>query len=225
MHERAYVPHLRNSVLLRCLMGVVLAALLTGCQSTYYAAWETLGKHKRDLLRDYVGKARNEQEAAKTDFKDALTRLKEMTRFDGGKLEEAYRQVEKDYKRCHDRRESICSRIKDIEDVAAALFAEWEKELGSYSSENLRASSRAKLRETRHRYEALHAAMQTSAESMTPVLAKLKDQTLFLKHNLNAQAVGSLKGEVISIEGDVQKLIIEMNSSIARADEFMRGLQ
>jgi ElaB/YqjD/DUF883 family membrane-anchored ribosome-binding protein len=224
MHERICPLKLELTTFWRCLTVLIAAVSLVGCRSAYYAAWETLGKHKRDLLRDYVGKTRSEQEAAKTEFKDALTRLKEITSFDGGKLEQAYRQVEKDYSRCRDRSESIRSRIKDVEDVAAALFAEWEKELAGYSSENLRSSSRAKLQETRQRYEGLRSALWRSAESMSPVLAKLKDQSLFLKHNLNAQAIGSLKGEVVSIESDVQKLIAEMNAAIARADEFMKDL-
>jgi hypothetical protein len=224
MKPRQFLSFYRTS------MGQVLAAILVvtalcGCQSTYYAAWEKLGKHKRDLLRDYVQDASKEQQKAKAEFKDALTRLKEITGFDGGKLEEAYRAVDKDYKRCSDRAASIRSRIKDIEDVSAALFKEWEQEITTYTSDTLRSSSKSKLRETKQRYEALHTALQRSSDSMTPVLARLKDQALFLKHNLNAQAIGALKGEVVSIEGDIQKLIAEMNISISRADEFINGLK
>jgi hypothetical protein len=207
------------------LFAVSICVAFTGCKTTYYTFWEKLGKEKRDLLRDNVVKARDEQEAAKTEFKDALTRLRELTGFDGGKLEQAYKQVEKDYKQCNDRAESVRSRITKIEGIADDLFAEWEKELASYSSENLRAISRTKLRETRQRFEELRLALRKSAASMAPVLAKLKDQTLFLKHNLNAQAIGSLKGKVISIEADVQKLIAEMNASIAQAEQFIKGLE
>lgn len=210
-----------------CLMVLlaVLGSALAGCQSTYYAAWEKLGKHKRDLLRDNVEKARDEQEKAKTEFKDALTRLKELTKFEGGKLEEIYRKVEADYKDCSSRAAAIKSRIEKIQDIADALFTEWEKELAQYSSESLRASSRSKLQETRQRYAGLHTALQRSSQSMDPILAKLKDQTLYLKHNLNAQAVGALRGEVVSIESDVQRLIDEMNASIAKADEFIKHLE
>lgn len=208
----------------QAVIAVVLLFLVAGCKTTYYAAWEKLGKHKRDLLRDYVEDTRDEQQQAKTEFKDALTRLKELTKFDGGKLEEAYRAVERDYTECQERADSIRKRIGDIEDVAQALFAEWAKENESYSSANLRSSSEAKLRETKRRYEELHKALQSSTDSMTPVLARLKDQTLYLKHNLNAQAIGALRGEVVSIEGDIQKLIAEMNAAIAKADDFIKGL-
>ncbi len=203
---------------------VILATLLVGCQSTYYSAWEKLGKHKRDLLRDQVEKTRDEQQAAKEEFKDALTRLKELTGFDGGKLEQAYKAVQGDYEQCKERAESIGGRIEKIENIASALFTEWERELETYSSEALRADSRSKLTQTRQRYETLHAALERSTQAMDPVLARLKDQSLFLKHNLNAQAIGALKGEVISIEGDIQKLIAEMNVAIARAEDFIQTM-
>ena len=48
---------------------------------------------------------------------------------------------------------------------------------------------------------------------------------LYLKHNLNAQAIASLKGEATSIQTEISRLIDQMNQSIARADEFVKTLQ
>ena len=45
-----------------------------------------------------------------------------------------------------------------------------------------------------------------------------------LKHNLNAQAIASLKGEAANIQDDMAKLIAEMNRSIEQADEFVKAL-
>ena len=58
-----------------------------GCQKTYYTVWEKLGKEKRHLLKDEVEKQRVEQEKASEEFKDALTRIKEIYGLDGGELE------------------------------------------------------------------------------------------------------------------------------------------
>ena len=69
-------------------LGLALClALVSGCRSTYYAAWEKFGVYKRDLLKKKVVAARDEQKAAGEQFKDALTRLKELYGYDGGKLE------------------------------------------------------------------------------------------------------------------------------------------
>lgn len=204
------------------LLLVCLAAL--GCRSTYYSIWETLGKHKRDLLKDNVEKARDDQQAAAEQFKDALTRLKELTGFKGGDLEKIYNRLNDDYKRSEEKATAVKERVRKVEQVANDLFKEWEQEAGSIQSPTLRASSRSKLTETKRKYESLYQAMLRAERSMQPVLTQFRDQVLYLKHNLNAQAIGALKGEVTNIEGDVSALLKEMNRAIAEADAFIKAL-
>lgn len=207
----------RMSFLLLCL-------LLVGCRSTYYSVWEKFGKHKRDLLRDNVEQVRDDQQAAAEQFKDALTRLKELTGFKGGDLEKIYDRLNADYKSSEAKATTVKDRIRKVEQVAADLFKEWEQEIGSIQNPNLRASSRSKLTETKAKYESLHSAMVRAERSMQPVLTQFRDHVLYLKHNLNAQAVGALKGEVGTIESDVSALLKEMNRSIAEADAFIKTL-
>ena len=65
-----------------------------------------------------------------------------------------------------------------------------------------------------------------SAETgMEPVIAQFKDQVIYLKHNLNAQAIGALRGETLDIEKEIQQLIKDMNASIQQADSFIQGLE
>jgi hypothetical protein len=59
---------------------------------------------------------------------------------------------------------------------------------------------------------------------MDPVLHQFHDQVLYLKHNLNAAAIGSLRGAADSIQGDIQRLLDQMNRSIAEADRFIQTL-
>ena len=63
--------------------------------------------------------------------------------------------------------------------------------------------------------------MLNARKRMTPVLTNLNDYVLYLKHNLNAQAVGALKGEVAGIETDVDRLIADIQKSIKAADLFL----
>ena len=56
---------------------------------------------------------------------------------------------------------------------------------------------------------------------MQPVLASLYDNVLYLKHNLNAQAVGSLRTTFDELEGDIDILVERMNQSIARSNDFI----
>ena len=203
---------------------VVLLVLVSGCRSTYYAAYEQFGVHKRDMLKKDVIAARDEEKEAGEQFKDALVKLKEVYGFNGGDLEKAYKGLQSEYEDCVDKAEDVHKRIRSMETVAGDLFAEWEKEIKEISTPSLQESSRKQLRLTRERYESLHDALKQAERSMTPVLTQLHDHVLFLKHNLNAQAIASLKGEAASIQTDINRLITQMNTAINRADEFINTM-
>lgn len=202
-----------------------MALATTGCRTVYYAAWEKLGVEKRDLLKKAVVAARDEQKEAGEQFKDAMTRLKEITRFDGGKLEAAYRNLKTDYEEAEARAVSVRKRIREVEQVSQDLFAEWEKEIQQINTPKLRAGSEQQLRETRRRYEDMHVALTRAEQTMAPVLVQLKDYSLFLKHNVNASAIASLRGEAADIQAEIGKLLQDMNASIAKADQFVRQME
>ena len=219
MNRPASLPNLVSIML-----GAALLAA-AGCSTAYYAAWEKLGYAKRDILKERVVEARDEQQAAGEQFKDALTKLKEVYTFQGGDLEKAYRELQGEYDDARSRAEAVSKRIRSMETVANDLFVEWEKEIGEISNPSMAASSRQKLGETRTRFETMRLALVKAETSMAPVLKQFQDYTLFLKHNLNAQAIASLKGEAVNIEKDLGKLLADMNASIARADAFVKTLE
>ncbi len=220
---RGMIPAMKRSLGITLLL---LATVLTftACRSTYYAAYEQFGVYKRDLLKKRVVAARDEQKDASQEFKDALTRLKEITKFDGGELEAQYRKLQSDYESCGARATAVRGRIRDVETVAGDLFKEWEGEIEQISTESLRATSRRQLQDTRARYSEMVTALKKAEASMEPVLLKMKDYVLALKHSLNAQAIASLKGESAGIQTEISRLIADMNASITRADEFIKGL-
>lgn len=197
---------------------------LAGCSTAYYKAVESLGFHKRDILVHRVEKARDSQEEAKTQFKSALDRFTAITGFKGGTLEEKYRELNTEYERSQAKADEVRKRIDDIEDVSEALFEEWENELSQYQNPSLKRSSQQKLTATRRRYDQLIAAMKRAESKMEPVLLTFRDQVLFLKHNLNAQAIASLRGELDSLQTDISALIKSMEASIREADEFIRSV-
>jgi len=197
----------------------------TGCRNVVYSTYESFGIYKRDLLKKRVVAARDEQKEAQQEFKDALTHLKEITGFEGGELEKRYRVLQSDYDAAATRVAAVHKRVKEVETVAGDLFAEWEKENREIQTSSLRQTSQAQLTETRQRYEEMATVLKRSERSMDPVLHKLHDYVLVLKHSLNAQAIASLGGESARIQSEVAKLIEEMNASIATADEFVRQMQ
>ncbi len=204
---------------------LVLLLLFTGCQKTYYAFWEKLGKEKRHLLKDNVEDAKDAQEEASEEFKEVLTRIKEIYGFEGGELEEFYVQLKSDYEGAQNRAQAVRARIKEAEAIAGDLFAEWEAEIERMDNAKFRANSRESLRETRRRFQNLHKTMTKAQAKMTPVLDELEDYVLYLKHNLNARAIGVLRQEAAGIEIEVQSLIDDIRSSVQEADEFLKSME
>lgn len=202
-----------------------MTLLAVGCQSTYYKTMEVFGKQKKDLLVSKVTSARDAQLDAKEQFASALDEFRSIVGYNGTMLDEKYKTLKAQYEKCESRTRTVENRIDDVKRVAKDLFREWEDELDQYSSPALRASSEKKLGETQQRYDRLIGAMEKARNKIYPVLNSFKDQVLFLKHNLNAQAVASLDKELDVIEKEITLLIREMESSMAEADAFIRQMQ
>ncbi|MGD8233954.1 DUF2959 domain-containing protein [Vibrio sp. TRT 1302] len=207
------------------LLAIVLSIFtLTGCQSAYYSAMEQVGYHKRDIMVDRVEDAKESQQDAQQEFTSALEALSALTNFDGGELETVYNQINDKYQDSEKAAQEVSDRIAAIEDVSDALFAEWQSELELYTSSKLRRASEQKLKETQRSYNTMLSAMKRAEDKMTPVLNTLRDNTLYLKHNLNASAIGALQGEFTSLEQDIQYAIKQMNAAIAESDKFLQKL-
>lgn len=209
----------------RILLALTAVAVLAGCQKTYYSAMEQVGYHKREILVDRVGEAREANTEAKEQFASALDRFKSVVAVDGGELEQKYEVLNAEYEASEDAAEEVRDRIESVENVAEALFEEWRVELKQYTSAKLRSQSRRQYDATQSRYRELLAAMKRASSRMDPVLAAFKDQVLYLKHNLNAKAIASLEGELASIRADVDRLITDMEKSIAEADAFIASME
>jgi hypothetical protein len=67
----------------------------------------------------------------------------------------------------------------------------------------------------------LIASMTRAQERVEPVLEPLRDRVLFLKHNLNARALGALTKELDGVTQNVEALLADLQKSIAEADAFI----
>ena len=210
---------------LRFVIVIGIICLVSGCESAYYKTMETMGYQKRDIMADRVEDARDAQEEAKEQFESALEKFSSVLGFRGGDLEEKYDQLKAEYDESVAKADVVRNRIASVEDVAEDLFAEWQQELNQYTNSKLKQSSARKLRETKSKYAQLIAAMKRAERKMDPVLSAFQDQVLYLKHNLNAQAIVSLHSELVSIETDVAGLIKEMEASIKEADTFINSIE
>lgn len=213
--------HIEKTLVVGLLGAIVF---LSGCQKVYYGTMEKFGKHKRDILVENVTEARDAQNEAKEQFTSALEEFNSVVNFPGGDLEEKYKRLNAEFKKSKSKADAVSGHIRDIRRVADALFDEWKKELELYTSDNLRQVSETKLKQTQMRYTKLMLAMEKAESKIQPVLSAFQDQVLFLKHNLNAQAVASLQDELSTVENEIAILIAEMERSIQEADVFIQEM-
>lgn len=198
---------------------------ITGCSSAYYGAWEKFGVYKRDILVKRVAASKESQEEAKEEFSSALDEFIAVTKIDSGKLESQYRKVEAAYTDAEDAAQEVRDRNNETDRVAKALFKEWDKEIDSFESTELKLESRRQFRTSKQRYEELIKTMRRAERRLDPVLRQFRDQTLFLKHNLNARAIAALQPKAARITSDVNRLIADMNRSIAEAESFIASMK
>lgn len=216
----------------KLLIGAGLLIFQTACMNkakemvrdAKYSAYEAVGLEKRDLFKRRVLAVKEAQGDTKEDFKDALEQLKSVYKYDGGKLERAYNRLYNDYMDAKESAQEVTENIDQLETVADDLFREWDKEIESMGTYELKARSREKLQQTQSKFNSLRTHLKNSESRMAPVLAKLNDQVLYVKHNLNASALAGLKTEANRIEKDIDRLIDQINKASKQADEVIQTL-
>ncbi|MBA1446757.1 MAG: DUF2959 domain-containing protein [Gammaproteobacteria bacterium] len=186
---------------------------------------EKVGVHKRDILVDRVESARDAQTEAQEQFKSALEQFASVIEVEETDLKSAYEKLNDEFEESQSAADDVSSRIDKVESVADALFEEWQEELDLYQSKKLKAASAKKLQTTKKRYGQMLKSMHQAERTMQPILDSFRDNVLFLKHNLNAQAIGALRGEFSNLKSDIGRLIKRMNQSIARSNSFIESLQ
>lgn len=199
--------------------------MLTACTTMYLEGLEKIGIPKRDVMVSRVEKARDTQEETKEQFKSALEQFTAATNFSGGDLEATYNRLNDAYETSVSKAEEVKSRIADIESVSEALFTEWKLEITQYSNASMKQNSQEKLDATQAHYRQLITSMKQAEAKIEPILTVFHDQVMFLKHNLNARAIASLKGELGTIKSDVSALVASMEKSINEANAFISTME
>lgn len=208
----------------RWIAGVAVVIALTGCKSTYYKTMKTFGKEKRDILVSRVKDSKKDQQQAKEQIKTTMESFQELTGFNGGSLEKNYKKLNGEYEKSADSAKKLHGRIDSIDQVSNDLFKEWQNEIDGMENKKLKVQSAAMLRQSRLNEANYIKSMRQTEAKMTPVLTAFHDQVTFLKHNLNARAIGSLKGTSAKMSTDVDVLMASLDGSMAQADALINSL-
>lgn len=200
------------------LLGLVF---FSGCQGFYYSTMETLGSHKRDILVDRVKDCADRMDKAKQEFQALNTKLEKITKADISKVDSLYKELNSQSKKCHSKAIDLDRRVNNIRTVGKDLFREWEEELEEYHNETFRRSSEKRMEERRRKYlETVHL-LKSAQKYSEPALSSASDYVLFLKHNLNAQALNSLDNEIDTVQQKIKFLVEKMELATDNARNFL----
>ena len=120
-----------------------------------------------------------------------------------------------------EKRDILVDRVEAARDSQEAAKAQF---VDQYTSNTQRRTAERQLRATRRSYASMIASMWRAEGKIAPVLNAFRDQVLFLKHNLNARAIASLRAELSGIEADTAILIREMEAAITESNAFIEKL-
>jgi DUF2959 family protein len=203
---------------------IVFALLLSGCQSTYYKAMSTLGKEKRDILVQRIKDAKKDQDQTKQQLQTTMESFQALTGFKGGSLEKSYKRLNSDYESAASQAGKLHDKIQSIDQVSNDLFKEWQGEINAMDNSKLKSQDTVMLRNAKTRQATYMRAMRRTEDQIEPVLKAFHDQVLFLKHNLNARAIGSLKNTSAGLQSDVAGLVQSIDASSQEADKLISSL-
>jgi hypothetical protein len=203
---------------------IVFALLLSGCHSTYYKAMSTLGKEKRDILVQRIKDAKKDQDQTKQKLQNTMESFQALTGFKGGSLEKSYKRLNSDYESATSQADKLHDKIQSIDQVSNDLFKEWQGEISAMDNGKLKSQDSVMLRNAKTGQATYMRAMRRTEDQIAPVLKAFHDQVLFLKHNLNARAIGSLKNTSAGLQSDVAGLVQSIDVSSQEADKLISSL-
>lgn len=207
---------MKNIILV--LIGLVF---ISSCSTLYYSFWEKLGKEKRDLLKSNISKMNTEQNEVKKSLDEVMQEIRKKYPTNNKELESFYDHYSSEYDQMSKRSESLKERGQKVDEIANDLFKEWEAEIEQLENEKYKVDSQSKLNETKKSYRALISQAHSVEMNMDKILAKMKDQTLYLKHNLNAASLNSFKSAIFDIKEEMAQLTQEIEKATGKAEKFL----
>jgi hypothetical protein len=204
----------------RALPWLVLACLLGGCSTMYYAAMSQLGWERRDILVHRIEVARDSLRATGRALDAAWRTFHAAAAADAdaavvpAHLQTAYAHTDAS---ARDAQQHVAA----VESAGRALFEAWREDVAGTEDAALRTRDAELYERARARYDSTLAAMRQALAGIPPVLDLLRDQAAFLQRDQGPAARGALRAALAAavadagrLQQDIGRAIIEANASV-----------
>lgn len=192
--------------------------LVSGCQSVL-----NTGSSKQEILGRHLGSARDNQNAARTEFKETMALIKELAAATQGrealrtKLRTRYHGCMRVWKGFRD--DVIASEI-----ASEALWDDWARSLGMTYTLGDKASGTEHMQTVRNDYDALYRQLKESETAMNAATAAVRELVVDLKVTPAAEEAQNLHQRIAEADHAVTTMAIEINDTVDTIESFLDTL-
>lgn len=206
--------------------GPIVWLLLSWSGLSGSGAWAEEDGHKRaDKVIKRVERVMKEMTDARHGIEKALEAYGAMLQNDVDNRRSTYKDLITAVERSHKRQKEMEKRVKEMAKEALNFFKAWKKSLKNIQSKELVRRSRERLDDSRGRYDEMLAAWRQAADQFKVVTGNLSDQLLYLGHELNADAAGSLREDKAKLDGMANTLFDQVDDFASIASEYIGSLK
>ncbi|MFT5155344.1 MAG: hypothetical protein ACI841_005355, partial [Planctomycetota bacterium] len=176
---------------------LALAAGLSGCKST---AKQSTGPAKVHDLLGRIERVHVESQMSQEAMRLALTKLHMIVKpgFEGDPVA-GYNEYVQAFRASEEREKQLVASSAQMKSAAEPYFARWLVDLRAYTSPEMRLRSRARLTQTRERFEVIVAALEPTQYEFHNLNQALRDHAIFLAHDFNETAVAQILDQVQAV--------------------------
>ena len=137
----------------------------------------------------------------------------------------AYKKLTKDIQKCENQADKVGDRVAAMQEAASVYFSNWEASIAAITSDDLRAKSESRLKETQANYNEILKAAQKAGDEFKPFITNLHDQVTFLGHDLNPSAIADLQDEAAALNKKGDKVFAAVDETIEVASKYTNSLK
>ena len=200
------------------LLVFTLALLVAGCASS--GAKESV--QEVEGLASRIERVHETAERAKERARGAVDRLSSLVApdFDGDAVA-AYMDLVDAVELSERDAERLRGELEPMRKAAEQVFAQWEADLEAYSSPRIRQRSSERLAVTRQRFDAIVKSLTPALDSLDTFHAALRDQVLFLEHDLNREAAALVQPEAMRLAQDAGRIEATLDVCLATTQAYV----
>lgn len=136
-----------------------------------------------------------------------------------------YKKLQSDMESTEEKRAEVGRKADQMKLEAGIVFKSWADSTVGIENPDLKKRSEERLEKTKDRCAEIQSAGRSAVEVYAPVMKALQDQVTYLGHDLNAEAVASLKPDAAKVNAQAQELAKRVDEAIGIANTNINALR